>query len=147
MSFNGTVALVTGGARRLAEDFSRGIVAAGGKIDEESFEVIQINLAGAHTELHFAFLTMHRAGNRSIVNISSSAGLKGLALTSRYGAAKWGVRGLTKLAAVELDPEKIRVNSVHPGMILTPMTAPSGIVADEGAFPNTPFKRVGTADE
>lgn len=71
----------------------------------------------------------------------------GLVLTSGYRASKWGVRGLTMVAAVDSGPEKIRGNSVHQGMILTPMTAPTGIIADEGAFPNTPFKRVGAPSE
>ncbi len=90
---------------------------------------------------------MKAAGGGSIVNISSAAGLMGMALTSGYGAAKWGVRGLSKIAAVELGRDKIRVNSVHPGMVLTPMTAPTGISLEEGAFPNNPYRRVGRPEE
>lgn len=128
-----------------------GVTASGTKVDEEPLEtfqnIIQINLVSVHTGMHFAIPALRRAGGGSIVNISSAAGLIGLALTSGYGAAKWGVRGLTKLAAVELGRDKIRVNSVHPGMVLTPMTAPTGIVAGEGYFPNNPFQRVGTPEE
>jgi len=128
-----------------------GVTATGVKVDEEPLEtfqnIIQINLVGVHTGMHFAIPALRRAGGGSIVNISSAAGLIGLALTSGYGAAKWGVRGLTKVAAVELGRDKIRVNSVHPGMIFTPMTASTGIVVGEGNFPNNPYQRVGTPEE
>ncbi len=63
----------------------------------------------------------------------------GLALTAGYGASKWGVRGLSKIAAVELGTDRIRVNSVHPGMTYTPMTAGVGIQQGEGNYPNTPM--------
>lgn len=128
-----------------------GVTASGMRLVDEPLEtfqrIIQINLVSVHTGMHFVVPAMRRAGGGSIVNISSSAGLMGMALTSGYGAAKWGVRGLSKIAAVELGREKIRVNSVHPGMVLTPMTAPTGIMADEGAFPNNPYQRVGHPDE
>jgi len=84
---------------------------------------------------------MREAGGGSIVNISSAAGLMGLALTAGYGASKWGVRGLTKIAAVELGTDRIRDNSVHPGMNYTPMTAEVDIVQGEGNYPNTPTPR------
>ncbi|KQZ74965.1 glucose 1-dehydrogenase [Nocardioides sp. Root151] len=128
-----------------------GVTASGTPVVDEpldSFQrIIQLNLVSVHTGMHFAVPAMRRAGGGSIVNISSAAGLIGLALTSGYGAAKWGVRGLTKVAAVELGRERIRVNSVHPGMVLTPMTASIGLVPDEGAFPNNPYRRVGKPEE
>ena len=70
----------------------------------------------------------------------------GLALTAGYGASKWGVRGLTKIGAIELAEAKIRVNSVHPGMTQTPMTAPLGLRPGEGGYPGTPG-RVGAPEE
>lgn len=128
-----------------------GVSASGMPVADEPLEtfqrIIQLNLISVHTGMHFAVPALRRAGGGSIVNISSAAGLIGLALTSGYGAAKWGVRGLSKVAAVELAREKIRVNSVHPGMVLTPMTAPIGLVPDEGAFPNNPTRRVGMPEE
>lgn len=128
-----------------------GISASGTPVAEESHEtfqrIIDINLVAVHTGITAAVPALRRAGGGSIVNISSAAGLIGMALTGAYGAAKWGVRGLTKVAAVELGREKIRVNSVHPGMVLTPMTAPTGIDAADGAFPNNPFQRVGRPEE
>ncbi|MFC4224773.1 glucose 1-dehydrogenase [Lysinibacter cavernae] len=128
-----------------------GISASGQPVYEESLEtfrrIVEINLFGVNNGMHFAIPAMRRAGGGSIVNISSAAGLIGLALTGGYGASKWGVRGLSKVAAVELGREKIRVNSVHPGMVFTPMTAPTGISLDEGAFPNNPYQRVGRVEE
>ncbi|MCQ4146706.1 SDR family oxidoreductase [Rhodococcus qingshengii] len=128
-----------------------GISASGQTVAEEPLEtfqrIIQINLVSVHTGIHTVVPFMKAAGGGSIVNISSAAGLMGMALTSGYGAAKWGVRGLSKIAAVELGRDKIRVNSVHPGMVLTPMTAPTGISLEEGAFPNNPYSRVGRPEE
>ena len=86
-------------------------------------------------------------GGGSIVNISSAAGLFGLAFTAGYGASKWAVRGLSKIAAVELGPDRIRVNSVHPGMTYTPMTVNVGIQVGEGNYPNTPMGRVAVPEE
>lgn len=109
--------------------------------------VLEVNLVGVFNGMQAVIAPMRAAGGGSIVNISSAAGLMGLALTAGYGASKWGVRGLTKVAAVELGPDRIRVNSVHPGMTYTPMTAQVGIQLGEGNYPNTPMSRVGTADE
>jgi 3alpha(or 20beta)-hydroxysteroid dehydrogenase len=67
--------------------------------------------------------SMERAGGGSIVNMSSSAGMVGGAKSIGYTASKWAVRGMTKAAAIELGPRGIRVNSVHPHVILTPMAA------------------------
>lgn len=109
--------------------------------------VLEVNLVGVFNGLQAVIAPMRAAGGGSIVNISSAAGLMGLALTAGYGASKWGVRGLSKIAAVELAPDRIRVNSVHPGMTYTPMTAQIGITQGEGNYPNTPMGRVGEADE
>ena len=99
--------------------------------------VLEVNLVGVFNGMQAVIAPMRAAGGGSIVNISSAAGLMGLALTAGYGASKWGVRGLTKVAAVELGTDRIRVNSVHPGMIYTPMTAEIGIQPGEGNYPNT----------
>jgi 3alpha(or 20beta)-hydroxysteroid dehydrogenase len=85
--------------------------------------VIEINLVGTFLGMHAAVPSMRKAGGGVIVNISSTAGMMGYAGIGAYVASKWGVRGLTKAAALELGPAGIRVVSVHPGPIHTPMTA------------------------
>ncbi|MDY0812263.1 glucose 1-dehydrogenase [Kitasatospora purpeofusca] len=110
-------------------------------------KVLDVNLTGVFIGMKTVVPAMRAAGGGSIVNISSAAGLMGLALTAGYGASKWGVRGLSKIGAVELGTDRIRVNSVHPGMTYTPMTAAVGIRQGEGNYPNTPMARVGEASE
>ncbi|MFE1103522.1 glucose 1-dehydrogenase [Nocardiopsis alba] len=128
-----------------------GASASGVRLIDESPEtfrkIVDINLYGVFLGMRSVIPALRRADGGSIVNISSAAGMVGMALTGGYGAAKWGVRGMTKLSAVELAPENIRVNSVHPGMVLTPMTAPTGITLDEGGFPSAPAGRVGRPEE
>ena len=109
--------------------------------------VVEVNLIGVFNGLQAVIGPMRSAGGGSIVNISSAAGLFGLAFTAGYGASKWGVRGLSKIAAVELGPDRIRVNSVHPGMTYTPMTVTVGIQVGEGNYPNTPMGRVAVPEE
>jgi 3alpha(or 20beta)-hydroxysteroid dehydrogenase len=84
---------------------------------------IDINLTGCWLGMHHCIPSLRRAGGGSIVNISSTAGLQGYANLGAYVASKWGLRGLTKTAALELGPSGIRVNSIHPGPIRTPMIA------------------------
>ncbi|MBE1537187.1 glucose 1-dehydrogenase [Actinomadura algeriensis] len=114
----------------------------------EYFEkVMRINLTGVFLGLKAVIEPMKAVGGGSIVNVSSAAGLTALPLTSAYGASKWGVRGLTKIAATELGAHRIRVNSVHPGMTYTPMTAEVGAVPGEGGFPLAALGRVGLPEE
>ncbi len=126
-------------------------IATGSFLAEESVEyfrkVVDINLTGVFIGMKTVIPALRTAGGGSIVNISSAAGLMGLAFTAGYGASKWGVRGLSKIGAVELGTDRIRVNSVHPGMTYTPMTAATGIRPGEGNYPNTPMGRVGGAPE
>ncbi len=110
-------------------------------------KVIDMNLVGVFIGIQAVVPPMRAGGGGSIVNISSAAGLVGPALTSGYGASKWGVRGLSKVAAVELGSERIRVNSVHPGVVYTPMAAQAGFQEGEGNMPITAMGRVGTANE
>jgi 3alpha(or 20beta)-hydroxysteroid dehydrogenase len=97
-----------------------------GSIEDMSAEdfrrTVDINLTGTWLGMHAVVPSMRRAGGGSIVNISSTAGLQGYANIGAYVASKWGVRGLTKAAALELAPLGVRVNSIHPGPIRTPMT-------------------------
>jgi 3alpha(or 20beta)-hydroxysteroid dehydrogenase len=82
----------------------------------------------------------------SIVNVGSIAGLTAH-YTAAYTASKWGLRGLTHTAAMELGPRQIRVNAVHPGYIETPMTAsaPAAFLAANEAI--TPLGRGGQPEE
>lgn len=83
--------------------------------------IIDINLTGVFLGMRASVKAMRDSGGGSIINISSIEGLAGTAMTHGYTAAKFGVRGITKSAALELGQWGIRVNSVHPGLIRTPM--------------------------
>ncbi|MGV9409356.1 SDR family oxidoreductase [Nocardia sp. NPDC003693] len=126
-------------------------VSTGAPFDTETLEhfrkVLDINLVGVFLGMRAVMPSLRAGGAGSIVNISSAAGLMGLALTGSYGASKWGVRGLTKVAAVENGTANVRVNSVHPGMTFTPMTSRIGIAEGPGNYPNTPMGRVGVPSE
>lgn len=84
--------------------------------------VVMVNQVGVFLGMKAALPAL-RAQGGAIVNISSVAGLHGSATAFAYGATKWAVRGMTKSAAIEFAPFGIRVNSVHPTFLETPMTA------------------------
>jgi len=91
--------------------------------------VLEVNTVGCWLGMKTVIEPMKKAGGGSIVNISSIEGFTGASKLSAYSASKFAVRGMTKAAAQELGPFGIRVNSVHPGAILTSMTLGS---ADSG---------------
>jgi 3alpha(or 20beta)-hydroxysteroid dehydrogenase len=116
------------------------------KTDPADFErVMRINVHGVFLGIRAVTPSMERAGGGSIVNISSTAGLTGLPFLGAYVASKWAVRGLTKTAAIDLGGKGIRVNSVHPGGIDTPMLA--GTSPDAPFYRRLPVPRMGRADE
>lgn len=84
--------------------------------------VIDVNLTGCFLGMSLATPALRRAGGGVIVNCSSTAGLQGYGGLAAYVASKWGLRGLNKAAALDLAPHGIRVLSLHPGPIRTPMT-------------------------
>jgi 3alpha(or 20beta)-hydroxysteroid dehydrogenase len=97
----------------------------------EFHRVMDINVTGTLLGIKTCAPLLRRSASGSIVNLSSISGLKGAAESAAYVASKWAVRGLTKAAAVDLAPHGIRVNSVHPGVIETPMVLRSGKTREE----------------
>lgn len=85
--------------------------------------VIRVNQIGAFLGMRSVVEPMTTAGGGSIVNVSSVEGLAGMPYLVAYTASKFAIRGMTKVAALELGDRNIRVNSVHPGAIDTPMVA------------------------
>jgi len=90
--------------------------------DRETWDTtIAINQTGVFLGMQTAAPIMTQNKSGSIINISSIAGMRGTGLAMAYCASKWAVRGMTKSAASELAPHGVRVNSIHPGIIDTPM--------------------------
>ncbi|WP_435283524.1 SDR family oxidoreductase [Streptomyces koelreuteriae] len=118
-----------------------------GPMEEQSPEafrrVVDVNLTGAWLGMRAVAPSLRRAGGGVIVNMSSLAGLTAYAGVGAYAAGKWGLRGLTKVAALELAPDRVRVCSVHPGAIRTPMTAGFGDAYTAGQ----PIPRFGEPEE
>jgi 3alpha(or 20beta)-hydroxysteroid dehydrogenase len=118
------------------------------RIEEETADgftrMLAVNLLGPFLGTRAVVAPMTRAGGGAIVNVSSIAGLTGAADYAAYSSSKWGLRGLTRSTALELGPNGIRVNSVHPGPIDTAML-PGG--RDPARFGHVPLGRVGEVDE
>jgi 3alpha(or 20beta)-hydroxysteroid dehydrogenase len=100
---------------------------------EEFDRVIDVNLKGTWLGIKSVIDPMKAAGRGAIVNISSIEGFVGAEGLSAYAASKFGIRGITKSAARELAPFKIRVNSVHPGAINTAMAMDPDIAKEVDA--------------
>lgn len=116
--------------------------------DVELFERhFRINQLGPFLGMKLVVPLMERSGGGAIVNISSTAGLRGTPRAFAYGATKWALRGMTKAAALELAPRGIRVNSVHPGPIDTPMLHVRTAEQNRQRLEAVPMKRMGTAEE
>jgi 3alpha(or 20beta)-hydroxysteroid dehydrogenase len=110
--------------------------------------VIEVNLIGTLIGMKSVAPSMRKAGGGSMINISSNGGIWGLPSLGAYVSSKWAVRGLSKTAALDLGKRGIRVNSVHPGGIDTPMTRMPGIEPNDTVFAkNLPLARFGLVDE
>ena len=115
---------------------------------EEYMRTIQVNQVGCLLGMQAA-LPLLKVRGGSIINTSSVAGLQGIAGLTAYSSSKWAVRGLTRTAALELGEHGIRVNSIHPGAIDTPMLnhgqpLPTG---PDSPYANVPLRRVGTPED
>jgi 3alpha(or 20beta)-hydroxysteroid dehydrogenase len=82
---------------------------------------MSVNVRGCFLGIRAVIDPMRAAGGGSVVNISSNGGMLGTPNALAYITSKWAVRGLTKAAAAELGKYKIRVNSIHPGAVATPL--------------------------
>ena len=120
-------------------------------IQKQEFErVLAINLVGTFLGIKNTAPQMIERGGGAIVNISSVDGMKGSNSTGAYSASKWGVRGLTKVAAMELGHRGVRVNSIHPGGVNTVMgvrPGPEGLAMAQKFYQGIPLGRIGQPEE
>ncbi len=110
---------------------------------ERFMSMVHINQLGVFLGMQAVLEPLRAAGGGSIVNLSSAAGLTGTPRTIGYSATKWAVRGMTKVAAIEFAPFNIRVNSIHPSAVATPMLG--DMAANAGK--STPIGRVALPEE
>lgn len=114
---------------------------------EEFDSAIAVNLRGMFLCLKYEIELMLASGSGAIVNMSSTAGEQGVAGLSGYVASKFGVGGLTRVAALDYAAEGIRVNAIAPGPILTDRLAEAGQAAQDRVAAAVPLGRIGsTAD-
>jgi 3alpha(or 20beta)-hydroxysteroid dehydrogenase len=119
---------------------------------DEYMRIVTINQVGTFLGMKAVAETMIGQHAGSIINISSVAGLGGSAGTIAYTSTKFAVRGMTKVAALELAPFGVRVNSVHPGLIDTPMMTEAFAGMDSDTIRTSleatvPFGRFASADD
>lgn len=117
--------------------------------DIDAFDrVVAVNQRGVYLGMSAVAPSMRGSGGGSIINISSIDGLIGMPFVSGYVASKFAVRGMTKVAALELADHGIRVNSVHPGYIDTPMIRePMGDAMADSLGGQVPLGRLGTVSD
>ena len=110
--------------------------------------LINVNMRGCFFGMQAVAPAMKHNRQGSIINCSSVEGLAGMASLTAYTGTKFAIRGMSKAAAVELGAHGVRVNSVHPGMIDTPMTqAHGGDAAMRWGATRIPLERVGTPED
>ncbi len=111
--------------------------------------VLGVNLVGEFLGVKAVAPGMIARGKGSIVNISSVDGMKGANGLVAYASSKWGVRGLTKVAAMELGHKGVRVNSVHPGGVDTIMSNHNDSAREDlnKSYGNVPLQRIGGPEE
>jgi 3alpha(or 20beta)-hydroxysteroid dehydrogenase len=111
--------------------------------------LVRVNQIGVFLGMRAVIEPMRRAGGGSIVNVSSVRGISGATRLLAYTATKFAVRGMTKVAALELGRDGIRVNSLHPGPVATDIAAGADIdpVAMAAYFAHQALPRIGQPDE
>ncbi len=131
-----------------------GVLAPTAEYPEDVFDrVIAVNLKGVWLGMRYQIPKIMSSGGGAVVNVASILGLVGFANASAYTAAKHGVGGLTKVAALEYSAQGVRVNAVCPGFIETPMVMERGVEA--GTHPDVhdqiaalhPIGRMGRPEE
>ena len=126
-----------------------GIPLRGGSVTNTTLEdwnrLLSVNLPGAFLGIREAAPLIRDSGGGAIVNTGSIAGLTGHFATA-YSASKWGIRGITKSAAMELVDWGIRVNAVHPGLVHTPLVEDS-VDFVKALTDQTPMERGASSEE
>lgn len=148
-----------GGVTKAAQDSFGGIdilsntagITIFGRIDETSTEDFEtqysVNQRGAFFGMRAVVEPMTRAGGGAIVNISSAAALIAMPEMLGYSASKWALRGMSRVAAADLADRHIRVNTIFPGAIDTPMMAANSAERNAAMLARVPMGRLGTPME
>ncbi|ANE02840.1 SDR family NAD(P)-dependent oxidoreductase [Corynebacterium crudilactis] len=114
--------------------------------DEDWLSVMNINLNSVFYGMKYCYSLLAQADNAAIVNVSSTAGLMAHSGPA-YGTSKWGVRGLSQSAALEFGEEGIRVNSIHPGLVSSPLLNSGSTEFVEESLKAIPLNRIAEPSE
>lgn len=107
--------------------------------------IFRTNVTSALLGIQAAVPALKQRGGGAIVNIASAAGFRGMPGLTAYSTSKWALRGLTRCAAIDLAPHRIRVNCMCPGVIETPFTKVTPDFASSVSVP--PIGRIGVPDD
>jgi 3alpha(or 20beta)-hydroxysteroid dehydrogenase len=115
--------------------------------DEMFEQIMAVNLRGTFNGMRAVLPAMRKAGGGCILNISSTSGQRAVKGMWAYGSSKWAIRGMSRHAALELAAENIRVNSVLPGTVDTPMLGVLPQEVKDSLATLVPMGRLGTPEE
>lgn len=141
-----------GGLNVLVNNAGTGSIATVEETSDEEWDgILDVHAKGMFLGCKHAIPALRASGGGSIVNVSSIYGIIGSLTSAPYYAAKGAIRTFTKAVAIQYAADKIRANSVHPGIAVTPMTKPQLDEGGEGAaaasLENIPLGRLGVADD